>query len=123
MRRLRHIVTSITLIAEYTRGGRERFFQDTMAQDAVLRRLETLADATHQLSPELKSRNPRVQWRAIYGFRNIAAHACLDLHLDTVWEIVDVHLPSLGRVVGVEIARLTGDTEQRPGERTAVAPD
>ena len=70
------------------------------AQDAVLWRLETLAEATNRLTPELKARQPDIRWRAIYGFRNIAAHGYLDLHIDRVWEIVETHLPSLGVIFG-----------------------
>jgi uncharacterized protein with HEPN domain len=44
-------------------------------QDAVLGRLEILADATAQLSTELKGRHGEIPWREVYGFRNIAAHA------------------------------------------------
>lgn len=53
--RLRYILESIVRIEEYTRGGRETFFNVPLIQDAVLRRLETLADATHKLSDPLKS--------------------------------------------------------------------
>src|SRR5262245_8331465 len=43
-----------------------------MVQDAVRRRLETLADAAHRLSDELEARHPEIRWRAVYGFRNKA---------------------------------------------------
>ena len=43
--RLSYIRESIARIGEYTRGGREAFDREPMVQDAVLRRLETLADA------------------------------------------------------------------------------
>jgi len=101
--RLRYIRESIVRIGEYTKGGRETFDRDPMVQDAVLRRLETLADAAHRLSEELKARHPEIRWRAVYGFRNIAAHAYLDVHLDPVWEIVEVHLPILGAAVDAEL--------------------
>jgi uncharacterized protein with HEPN domain len=101
--RLRYIRESIARITEYTKGGREAFDREPMVQDAVLRRLETLADAAHRLSEELKERHPEIRWRAVYGFRNIAAHAYLDVHLDPVWEIVEVHLPILGAAVDSEL--------------------
>jgi uncharacterized protein with HEPN domain len=53
----------------------------------------------------LKDRHPELRWRAIYGFRNIAAHAYLELRLDQVWEIVEQHLPALKIVVDDELAR------------------
>jgi uncharacterized protein with HEPN domain len=83
-RYLAHIAESIQLIDEYVRGGRPAFFEQLQVQDAVLRRLEILADATAQLGTELKDRHPDIPWREVYGFRNIAAHAYLDVDLERV---------------------------------------
>jgi hypothetical protein len=49
-RYLEHIAESIQLIDDYVRDGRPAFFEHRLVQDAVLRRLEILADATAQLS-------------------------------------------------------------------------
>jgi len=71
---LRYIQESSGRIEQYTSGGRAAFLSDRMVQDAVLRRLETLAEAANRLSAELKVRHPGIPWRAIHGFRNVAAH-------------------------------------------------
>lgn len=39
----------------------------------------------------------------VYGFRNIAAHAYLDIDLERVWEIVTDHLPPLRTAVQEEL--------------------
>jgi uncharacterized protein with HEPN domain len=62
-----------------------------------------LAEATGKLSQVIKDRYPTVRWRAIYGFRNIAAHAYLDMRLDEVWEIIEQHLPTLKVIVDKEL--------------------
>jgi uncharacterized protein with HEPN domain len=103
--RLRYIQTSIGRIREYTRGGRAIFLSEPIVQDAVLRRLEMLADATAQLSDELKARHPAIPWRQVRGFRNIAAHAYEGLDLARVWEIVEDYLPALGAAIDAEIDR------------------
>jgi uncharacterized protein with HEPN domain len=103
-RRLAYIVTSIDLIEQRVRGGRTPFMRDVDIQDAVLWRLQTLAEAAGKLSPAVQSRHPHVRWRAIYGFRNVAAHGYLELNLDVVWEILQVHLPLLRRVAEAELA-------------------
>lgn len=115
-RYLQYIREAIGLIERRTRGGRDAFLQDLDVQDAVLWRLQTLAEATGKLSEELKRRHPEIRWRAVYGFRNIAAHGYLDLRLDLVWEVIDVHLPLLKAVVDEELRRLSG-TGQHPPER------
>lgn len=73
----------------------------------MLWRLQTLAEATNRLSPELKTRHPEIRWRAIYGFRNIAAHGYLDLQMHRVWEIVEVHLPLLKKAIEAELPDLS----------------
>ena len=103
-RYLTYIRDAITLIEARTCAGREVFLHDVDIQDAVLWRLETLAEATGKLSAALKARHPALRWRAIYGFRNIAAHAYLDLLLDEVWEIIEQHLPPLKVVVAEELS-------------------
>jgi uncharacterized protein with HEPN domain len=101
-----YIQESITRVENYCRLGRDDFLQDSRTHDAVLRRLETLADAANQLSDDLKARHPSIRWRAIYGFRNVAAHAYLELELPLVWDTIEAHLPALKSVVEEEIARL-----------------
>lgn len=93
------------MIEQRTQAGREAFINDIDIQDAVLWRLQTLAEATHRLPPEVKARHPEIRWRAIYGFRNIAAHGYLDLQIDRVWEIVEKHLAELKSVVDEELGR------------------
>ena len=84
-------------------GNRATFDRSAIVQDAVLRRLETLADASNKLSDPLKARHPEIPWRRVYGFRNIAAHAYEDLQLHWVWEIVEDYLPVLKAAIEAEL--------------------
>jgi uncharacterized protein with HEPN domain len=102
---LRYIYDSIALIEARTKSGETAFTGDLDTQDAVLWRLQTLAEATTKLSTDLRTRHPEIQWRAIYGFRNIVAHGYLKLNLSDVWEIIEMHLPALKVVVAKELSR------------------
>jgi uncharacterized protein with HEPN domain len=55
-----HIRECIARIEQYTAEGREAFFADTKTQDAVMRNLQTLAEATQRLSGDLKAAYPEV---------------------------------------------------------------
>jgi len=55
------------------------------------------------LSDPLKRRHPRVPWREIYGFRNIAARVYEQIDLVRVWEIVEHYLPELKAVIEQEL--------------------
>jgi uncharacterized protein with HEPN domain len=109
--RLHYIQISISRIEQYTVGGRDAFFHEPIVQDAVLRRLETLADATGKLSDALKERHPEIPWRQVYGFRHIAAHAYEYLDLQRVWEIVEGYLPTLKTAIDPEISNDPGDVQ------------
>jgi uncharacterized protein with HEPN domain len=112
---LEYIRDSIQRIEEYTEGGSEdRFKRHPLVQDAVLRRLETLADASHKLPQALKDRHPEIRWHTVYAFRNVAAHAYTQIDLQRVWEIVCDHLPALGRAVVEELHGIERD-ETFPG--------
>jgi uncharacterized protein with HEPN domain len=103
--RLEYIQDSIARIDRYTQGSSATFLGEPMVQDAVLRRLENLADATHGLSAGLKARHPQIPWREVCGFRNIAAHAYENLNLTRVWEIVEDYLPALKAIVDEELGK------------------
>ena len=90
-----HIIESIGRIQEYTREGKAAFLRDTKTQDAVLRNLQTLAESTQRLTPEIKESHPQVDWERIAGFRNVLVHDYLGINMVRVWEIVEHHLPDL----------------------------
>jgi uncharacterized protein with HEPN domain len=54
---LEYIRESINLVDNYVQGSKDLFFSDSKTQDAVLRRLETLADAAAHLPDDLKQRH------------------------------------------------------------------
>ena len=93
---LEYIVDCIDKIKNYSQGGKEEFLANSMISDAIIRRLQTLAESTQRLSEELKENIPEVDWRNISGFRNILVHDYLGgIDLDTVWDVVENYLPIL----------------------------
>lgn len=71
---LEYILDCIDKIKDYSQGGKQEFFANSMISDAIIRRLQTLAESTQRLSEELKANIPDVDWRNISGFRNILVH-------------------------------------------------
>jgi uncharacterized protein with HEPN domain len=61
LRYLTYIRDGIRLIQVRTRAGREPFLADVDIQDAVLWRLETLAEATSKLSQPIKDQHPEIR--------------------------------------------------------------
>jgi len=91
------ILECIARIEQYTGEGKETFLRDSKTQDAVLRNLQTLAEATQQISTSSKTSYPEVDWGKISGFRNVLVHDHLGVNLIRVWEVVEHHLPGLKR--------------------------
>ncbi len=97
---LEHILECAALIQSYTRNGKAEFIANSMVQDAVLRRLQTLAESTQRLSETLRAQAPEVDWRALAGFRNVLVHDYLGgIDLERVWDAVEFYLPGLETAV------------------------
>ena len=90
-----HMLECIHRIAEYTRGGRSAFIDSSMAQDAVVRNLQTLTESSQRLSKTVKASVPSVPWRALSGFRNVVVHSYLGIDLEIVWRVIEEDLPPL----------------------------
>lgn len=105
-RYLTHILDAIQRIEDRTAAGQQAFTRDDVVQDAVIRRLETLADASGLLSQELRDRHPEIPWRQVADFRNRVAHGYLDVDLGLVWRVIAEDLPALRAVVEQELALL-----------------
>jgi uncharacterized protein with HEPN domain len=93
---LEHILECIALIQNYTCSGKVEFMASALVQDAVLRRLQTMAESTQRISEDLKAKAPEVDWRALAGFRNVLVHDYLGgIDLEQVWSAVERYLPEL----------------------------
>jgi len=102
---LAYIRESVELVEQYTRDGEEIFSSDLRTQDAVLRCMETLADAAAHLSGALQTCHPGIDWRRVSDFRNALAHGYTEIRLDQVWQAIEQDLPALKAVVDKELLR------------------
>lgn len=82
----------------------EQFRKDTKTQDAVIRTLEIIGEATKGLSSELRANYADVPWRSMAGLRDRLIHSYFGINLDIVWQIANDELPPVAQRVR-EIAR------------------
>ena len=73
----------------------EAFLGDTKTQDAVVRNLEIIGEATNNLSTELRAKYPDIPWRGMAGVRDRLIHDYFGVNLDIVWHIVTAELPDV----------------------------
>lgn len=96
---LGHIVEAIDRILRYTADLDEAGFrQSPMAQDAVIRNLEVIGEASHKIldaEPGFAARRPELQLAVAYNTRNILSHHYFKVDLGIVWDTVRSDLPTL----------------------------
>lgn len=101
---LDHILDAIQKIERSAHSGRVAFEADEDAYDAGLRRLQTIAESTQKLSPELMARHPKVPWSQIGGFRNRIVHAYMDVDPELVWRVIEGDLGLLKQMAEQELS-------------------
>lgn len=100
---LSHVAECLDRIDDYLPDSKERFLEDTMRQDALIRALQVLAESTKRLSEEFKRSRPEVDWRAVAGLRNILVHEYLQVDLNEVWAVATRDLSELRDAVEDEL--------------------
>ncbi len=96
---LDHILECIRRIEANVLDGRHAFMASHTLQDAVLRNLQTMTEATQRVSEGSKARYPDIPWARIARFRNVLVHNYLGIDLQIVWSITQHEVPDLKRVV------------------------
>ena len=92
---LSDIREAIDRILGYTAGGREAFLADLRTQDAVVRNLEIIGEATRSVSEATKGTHPEVPWRDMSDMRNKVIHDYFRVDLEVVWDVAQNDLPAL----------------------------
>ena len=93
---IEHILQSIERIQSYISGkDQETFSNDSITQDAVVRQLEIIGEATKRISKELRKNNPEVPWDDMAGMRDVLIHDYIDVDLNIVWKTASESIPGL----------------------------
>lgn len=90
------IVEAIKLILRYV----EAVDFDILAaniekQDAILRRITIIGEATKRLSRDFREQHPTIPWKEIAGMRDVITHDYDEVDLDEVWTVINENLPQL----------------------------
>jgi uncharacterized protein with HEPN domain len=95
-----HMLNAIERLSELmARTDRDRFNQDWVVQDAVIRELEVLGEAAGRVSAELVATHPEIPWREITGIRHKLIHDYFVVDLGIVWRTATVNVPEVGPMV------------------------
>lgn len=90
------IVRSALLIQEFIQSVDEATFQgDRMRQDAVIRRIEIIGEATRRISATFRTAHPEIPWQQMAGMRSKLIHAYDRGDLVEVWNVAQRDVPVL----------------------------
>ena len=92
---IRHILDAIDKVDQYVQVGYDDFMAHSHWQDAVIRQLEIVGEATKRLSEELRARYPDVPWPRIAGLRDVLIHDYMGVDLEAVWQVSQNNVPKL----------------------------
>jgi uncharacterized protein with HEPN domain len=90
------IFDAVQRILVYTAGsGWDDYIADFKTQDAVVRNLEIIGEATKNVSDDLRSQYPQIPWKDMAGTRDRLVHHYFGVNQEIVWQIVQQDLPQL----------------------------
>lgn len=101
-----HIRDSIAKVESYATVGKEEFMSLSHWQDAIIRNLEIIGEATKRLSKPLKEQYPDIPWRSIAGLRDVLIHDYMGVDLESVWNVVENDLPPLKEQLSIILTDL-----------------
>ena len=74
---------------------RTAFLRDDKTSDSVVRNLEVIGEVANRPPRGFRERHSEIPGARIIGLRHRVVHACFDVDLELVWEIVCMELPTL----------------------------
>ena len=108
LRRLRDILNAARLIVSYVRDvSPTEFPANIEKQDAIIRRIEIIGEATAHLTEETRIAIPELPFRKMRGMRNIVAHDDANVDVTVIGDVATtIHAPQLIAVLEPFLAGL-----------------
>ncbi|MBP0028221.1 DUF86 domain-containing protein [Roseofilum sp. Guam] len=90
------ILEAARKICRYTDGVTfNEFSTNEEKQDAVIRRITIIGEATKRLSAEFKQNHPQIEWQEVAGMRDVVVHDYNRVNVRMVWDVVQQDIPQL----------------------------
>lgn len=90
------IIEAIKLILQYAETvDFDALAANTEKQDAILRGIMIIGEATKRLSKDFRAQHPTIPWKEIAGMRDVITHNYDEVDLDEVWTVINENLPQL----------------------------
>ncbi len=75
------------------------FKKSKLYQDAIVRKLEIIGEASKNISQELKNKYPKLPWKEMKALRNVIAHDYFGLNYSVIWNVLISKIPQLHKQI------------------------
>jgi len=97
---IQHMLECIAKIEEYSNNiTKKKFIEASIIQDAIIRQIEIIGEASKLISEDLKEKNKNIPWKDMVGMRDKLIHNYLGVDLEAVWETVKKDIPVLKKEI------------------------
>jgi uncharacterized protein with HEPN domain len=98
---VQHILDCIRKINEFSEGLSLRDFKkNEMVQDAIIRNIEIIGEASKKISLDTKQTFYQIPWKEIAGMRDKLIHDYIGVDVDVVWKTIKKDIPDLEKLIG-----------------------
>ena|SRR3989344_9582329 len=102
-----HIIDAIDKIQMFIKGFTfETFLKDVKTQDAVIRNLEIIGEASSKLEQNFIKKVPQIPWRDLKDFRNKLIHDYWELDYKLIWKVAGKRTPQLKKLLEPVVEKL-----------------
>jgi len=97
---IEHILDCIRKIKEFTGGlSLKDFSVNELVQDAVIRNIEIIGEASKKISSDTKQIRYEIPWKEITGMRDKLIHDYLGVDVEVVWRTITEDIPALEKQI------------------------
>ena len=75
------------------------FHSNPILQSAVMMQFIVIGENANKVSASFREEHPEIPWKAMYGMRNVIAHAYGIVNLEIVWTALTEGIPPLIRAL------------------------
>ncbi len=97
---IEHIQSSVNRIQSYTSGlNLDLFLENHMVQDAIVRQLEVIGEATKRISQDFRDQHQDIPWKDMAAMRDKLIHDYIEVDFKMVWNTARIDIPELERLL------------------------
>jgi uncharacterized protein with HEPN domain len=93
---LHHILDECNfLVTQFREHSYNDLLNNKILSHAACRSLEIIGEASKNVSPDLKSKYPLVDWKRMAGIRDVIIHDYFGLDYEVIWDTIKTDIPVL----------------------------